>query len=87
MTGVAWQASAGAAVISGESWTEFLSTKGFFVPEEWDVYWANRRVRTLLHDTVSRICIFLKARTLMRNLYCVAGMLEGAASHPVRPEG
>ncbi|BDA46895.1 probable tubulin polyglutamylase ttll6 [Coccomyxa sp. Obi] len=37
------EASHGAAVISGESWTEFLSTKGFYVPDQWDVYWANRR--------------------------------------------
>lgn len=44
------QASNGAAMISGESWTEFLSTKGFFVPDKWDVYWANRRVCMLWHD-------------------------------------
>lgn len=38
------QASAGSAVISGETLTRFLSTKGYYVPEQWDVYWANRQV-------------------------------------------
>jgi len=39
------QASQGSAVISGETLTNFLSTKGYYVPEHWDVYWANRQVQ------------------------------------------
>ncbi len=41
------QASEGVAVISGETLTKFLSTKGYYVPEQWDVYWANRQVDPL----------------------------------------
>ena len=43
------QASQGAAVISGEARTRFLSDKGYFSPEQWDVYWANRQVHPGLH--------------------------------------
>ena len=38
------QASGNQAVISGETLTRFLSTKGYYVPRQWDVYWANRQV-------------------------------------------
>lgn len=31
-------------MVSGETLTKFLSTKGYYVPERWDVYWANRQV-------------------------------------------
>ena len=44
--GVPLQASKGAAVISGQARTQgFLSAKGYFSPQQWDVYWAHRQVR------------------------------------------
>ena len=44
-------------MVSGETLTKFLSTKGYYVPEQWDVYWANRQVRftPAAHHITSRM--------------------------------
>ena len=32
------------AIISGESYDAFHSLKGYYAPEQWDVYWTGRQV-------------------------------------------
>ena len=35
------------AVIVGETNSSFLSVKGYYAPEHWDIYWTGRKVNYL----------------------------------------
>ena len=41
------EVGSGVAVIVGDTNSSFLSVKGYYAPEHWDIYWTGRKVYCL----------------------------------------
>jgi hypothetical protein len=65
------QGSQGAAVLAGETTkNSLLASKGYYVPEQWDVYWTstkvgNPRVRCVAVEAVLSSSLRMSVRAIM----------------------
>ena len=42
------------AVIAGETYSPYLAIKGYYAPEEWDVYWTGRQACLLPQQPIKQ---------------------------------